>query len=68
MSTSSADELPTASKDLFASLYSWNKNYQSNCCRVMENVLNSFSEGEIQREVWRLACVIEIMQSETLII
>lgn len=54
----SADELPTASKDVFASLTSWNKNYQYNYCGVVENLLNSLSKGEIQREVCRSACVI----------
>lgn len=68
MSTSSADELPTASKDLFASLYNWYKNYQYYYCRVMENLLNSLSKGEMQREVCRLACVIESVWSLTLII
>lgn len=46
----SADELPTASRDVFASLSSWNKNYQYNYCGVVENLLNSLSKGEIQRD------------------
>lgn len=65
MSTSSAHELPTASKDLFASLYSWNKSYQCNYCRVMENLLNSLLKGEIQS---RLVCVIESIWNLILII
>lgn len=57
MSTSSADGLPTASKDLFAALYSWNKNYQYNYCRVMENLLNLFSKGGNTKEgLWISLC------------
>lgn len=56
MSTSSAHELPTASKDLFASLYSWNKSYQCNYCRVMENLLNSLLKGEIQSSLYVSLC------------
>lgn len=67
MSASSADELPTDSKDLFASLYNWNKNYRCNY-GVMENLLNSLLKGEIQREVCRLACATESIWSLTIII